>query len=401
LIDPRSEAALRGQVRQGERLGAYGGRWRTLHAEVLTRLVQRGAKVVVFDFQFERFRDGLGQLRPATPLEQAGTEALASAILKARSAGTTVVIAAGAKQASGELDTHPSIRDALAQAPSQTMAASGSVASPCIAFAEHGLAVFLPLLIVHPQQPHQPSLALAALAGHWNLGNPVIDRAAGTLYLAEGGRQRAVQFAGMGRTVTGPEGCSTFVRGDVPAYQIVDVSRQELARANPAVIPFEHLLGTGAGARLDGKIVMVGADLRGSLDTRADAHRVLVCDATPWSCSMRERSGLDLHVDALNSLLTRRGTRPIGAWAQLPIMLLFTFAAAWLRLRNRDAPAWQRRGVLALLVMLDLALVSFAAIKLGVLMDEAYHLLAMVGAHLFVGRVDPPQAERSLRQNVV
>jgi hypothetical protein len=352
-------------------------------------LTDAGAKVVAFDIQFGNFRDAQDRPRNPSPLEQEGTEAFAAAIQRARRRGTAVVVAAGAKSADGTLDTHPLVAEALAaQGTASSAYAVGAIASACISFAEYGPAVFVPLLTTHAQRPHQPGIALAALAGLWNLPNLVLDRSARMLFLAGGGRQGSVAFAGLGRTIERGEQCVTFVPGDVPAQQIVDLSPSPLTRGNQAVIPFEDVLQGKADAAVAGKIILVGAQLRESNGALRDGHRVLQCGAAPWSCAWTSRWGMELHLDALSNLLERRAVRPIGPIEQLGVILALCLAVAWFRLRNRDERAWRRWGALAALVVVDLGLVAAAAIVGDILMDEAYHVVAMVGTHLIVGRLD-------------
>jgi hypothetical protein len=97
---------------------------------------------------------------------------------------------------------------------------------------------------------------------------------------------------------------------------------------------------------------------------------------------------MNLHLDALSNLLQGRAIRPIGPIEQLCFILLLCTGVAFLRLRYRDREPWQRRAALAGMVMLDLLLVAAVAILGDILMDEAYHVMAMVGTDLIVGRLD-------------
>jgi hypothetical protein len=103
---------------------------------------------------------------------------------------------------------------------------------------------------------------------------------------------------------------------------------------------------------------------------------------------------MSIHVDALNNLLRGRAIRPIAPALQLLLMLALCMAVTWQRLRTRERPPWVQRGRLIGLMALDLVFVAVAAVFFDVLMDEAYHLIAMLGTYLVVGRLDrhPPRA---------
>lgn len=392
VIDDRSVEALQEQRRFGEPFGPMGPNWRVLEADALTHLADAHAKVVVFDTMF-------GVRAPASPLVREGTKALAAAIDSARRRGTAVVIAASTKDAAGELDTDPLIREALEErGPSDAHYAPGYLASPCLGFADSGAAVFVTLVTTRPDRAPQPSLALAALLSLWQTPSVAVDAADRTLFLNGAGPQRELGFAGFGRKIGADSGCGALVLGDVPGQQVVELSPAGLERGAASVTPFEDVLASSSKLEVAGKIVVLGAQMfdspaqPGVARHKVDGHEILQCPA-PWSCARAEHFGMSIHVDALNNLLRGRAIRPIAPALQLLLMLALCMAVTWQRLRTRERPPWVQRGRLIGLMALDLVFVAVAAVFFDVLMDEAYHLIAMLGTYLVVGRLDRASAE--------
>lgn len=401
VIDDQSVAALRDQRRFGQRLGKMGPNWRVLQAELLTRLADAQARVVVFDTSF-------GARDDPSPLVEGGTRAFADAIERARRRGTAVVIAAGNESESGMLDTDPQIQRALdAVGPTGSADAPGYIASPCLGFANSGAAVFVTLVTTRPDRAPRPSLALAAASSLWNTPHIAVDAADRNLFLSGSGGQRELGFAGFGRRLTAPSGCGALIAGDVPGQQIVELSPAERTRGQAAVTPFEDAIATSGALDVAGKVVLVGAQMFADAPRSdgerimVDGHEVIECASSPLSCNTTQRWGMGIHLDALNDLLQGRVARPIAPLYQLLLMLALCVVVTWHRLQSRDRAPWFRRGVLAGLIVVDLVVVVMAGVFFDVLMDEAYHVLAMIGTYLVVGYLDrraavpPALAQRS------
>jgi uncharacterized membrane protein YbjE (DUF340 family) len=135
--------------------------------------------------------------------------------------------------------------------------------------------------------------------------------------------------------------------------------------------------------------VLVGTHLS-HLKSHPEYHPgydVMQCGSTPWSCRMARRSGMSLHLAALNSLLEGRALRIIAPLSQLLVILALCACVAWQCVRNRNR-RWPRRAALLGLMLADLLLVAAAGLWLGLIMDEAYHLIAMLFTYALIRRLD-------------
>jgi hypothetical protein len=328
---------------------------------------------VAFDF-------GINSGAPDSPKVAAGTAQLAETIDYARSRGTAVIIGVRKKELDGSIDTEPSVFQALQL--TKPGYALGYAANPCTGIS-NGASVFTTPLVIHPGRPHHASIALASVAALWRTPGIAIDRADRMVFLSGEGGQHDVAYARLARPLTGNPGCGALIAGDQPAQQLIDVSAGDVARGAAQVTPFEDAVSGAGLPDLKGKLVFVGGQL-----PRDDLHRVLQCGATPWSCAYVDRWGFGLHLDAVNSVLHERAIRPIQPFSQLLLILALCLTVAWQRLQNRGRALWVRRASLLGLVLVDMVLVAGAAVFLEVLMDQAYHLLAMLSVYALVGRLD-------------
>jgi CHASE2 domain-containing sensor protein len=370
VVDRETAGALQHERRAGYAVGAKAeAEWRVLYAELVTRLADAGAGALVFDKYFPVLEG------PAkTPLAELGTTQLAAAINHARGKGTAVVVA-------GASDTDPRVRAALeAPGPAGMRHALGSEASSVIETDVAGAAVMNPLLLKRASSAHLPSLALDGVAGLWQTPNVFLDEADRTVFLSGAGTQRELGFAGLGPRFD--KAMDVVQVGDVPARQILDLSAGDPRRGHADVVPFEDVVrAPGDLARFQGKLVLVGTQLSHS------GYDVMQCGSTPWSCRMAKRSGMSFHLAAINSLLEGRALRLVNPFSQLLVMFALCACVAWQRVRNRDR-TWLRRVSLLGLMAADLLLVAVAVLVFGVIMDEAYHLIAMLFTYLLVRRLD-------------
>jgi CHASE2 domain-containing sensor protein len=386
LSDDETFEALKAEQREGGPVGAAGGAaWRVLYAELTRRLADAGAKALVFDRYFLAPGEEADEQVDAE-LVEIGTSRLAESFLHARSKGTAVVIA-------GAGDTDPRIRAALeAVGPPGTRFALGAEASSAIEIADAGAAVFLPLLLKRVAGPNLAGLALAGVSGFWRTPNAFLDEADRTIFLGGGGAQREVGFAGLGLPFR--EAADVVQEGDVPARQILDLSAGEPKRGRAGVVPFEQVVQSPAPrSRFEGKLVLVGTHLSQpkSHPEYHPGYEVMQCGSTPWSCRMARRSGMSLHLAAVNSLLEGRALRIIAPFSQLLVILALCACVAWQCVRNRNR-SWLRRGALLGLMLADLLLVAAAGLWLGLIMDEAYHLIAMLFTYALTRRLDRHEA---------
>jgi hypothetical protein len=194
-----------------------------------------------------------------------------------------------------------------------------------------------------------------------------------------------VAYAGLGRPLEQEDG--QLKPGDVPAQQAVELAARDMKRGDVGVFAFEDVLRGASLAEFRDRLIVIGAQLH-EAGNALDVHRVRVCGVAPWTCRQVERWGMNLHVDAINDLLRGRAIRPIAPITQLAWILVLCVGVAWQRIRTRDAAPWRQRVIFAGLVVADLILVAAAAIYLELLMDELYHVLAMLSAYLIVSRLD-------------
>lgn len=316
-------------------------RWRANHARALRKLA--GARVVAYDMFFEE-----------KPEASKGTQELADAIREVRAHGTSVVV--GARNRDGaELRVAPPLRAALREPHGH---AAGTVAHACLG-ATNGLSTYVPLVAKDEHGAVFQSLALAAYAGSGKVG-PNVDRDAELTLLQ---KDQATQIRMAGDDLPVRDTTCGALRGTTPARYYLDNFPYRLEKANPAVIPFEHLLEAGVPReRVAGKLVLIGSWREG-----VDSQRVWDVDGP------RDTAGMKVQAAAINTLLREQFIRPVGPGLQLGWLGALAVAASLIRSKISGDRPGTRLALLFSLIGLDLALAT-ALSAAGLLSEVPYHV---------------------------
>jgi CHASE2 domain-containing sensor protein len=330
--------------------------WRARHARLLDRLSEAGAKVVAFD---ERMRT-----------EQEADAALADAIRRARGRGTEVVLAAGA------FDGHaPRLSRAVRDA-----ATAWGVA--CLGQKWVGTTAIVPLVTSKegwPPSAGLPAFSLAAvLAYRGDTLARVVDAGAGpdgaerpgrvaTLNPLSG-RLEPLAFSDRERIRWASAGCEALAPGDAVGTRIIDHSAPDPLRAR--TLRYEDVeAGAFDAGRVAGRIVVVG--------TAREPFRIL------RGLSRETRSGMELHADAVNTLLSGVTLRPAAEAWQLVVTLVMAAIGGALR-SARFERRW-RWAALAAAALLYLAADVWLYASRQLLLNTLFQLGALVAAYAIVG----------------
>lgn len=331
----------------GKRLDA---RWRGRLAALLDRLVEAQAAVVAFDVTF----------KPTADAPPEATAALARAIREARRAGTGVVVAV--KEMSEEepvLD--PQIRAALVEPiPGGAHGAWGSAALGTEFRIAHGMLIERPRGSRH----YVRSLGLEAAAAFWGeklLGVDVEDRkivlgsGASTLHSIDYAWEEDPPFW---------QDTKMIRAADHVFYQFADPSPASALRAPTRTLLYEDVV-KAAPTELRGKLVLVG-----ETETE-DSARV-------WRGWTEVHWGVELHAQAISTLLRQVVIRPVHPAAQFVWMLGLAALAAGVRLL---VPSPTRRRILLAALALTCVVATIAASAFYLLLNLPYLLLSLLLGH--------------------
>jgi CHASE2 domain-containing sensor protein len=379
LIDAQSQRMLKTERVAGDLVGDFGPSWRGLHARVLDRLSEAGARVVAFDVAFQE--------EPSNPAAIAGTAALAESILRAAKRGTHVVLTAMEHGPTGAPLIAGSLRDALAATRRDDRCA---VAHPCIGEPERGAAVpLLPLVLVHPVSGSSSndhavsfSLSLCAMAlAHETL--PSWSPQAGLVFLATP-QATSVASTGLEREPSVAK-CRMAREGQEAVQRVLAPFATDLVRTNGRVMPFETILG---GSKLDvaGKIVLIGQrDL--------DDHDIAFAEAAPEG---KPLWGVSAHAAAIDALLQGDDgliTVIAPLWQILWVAALCILTLG-LRTRLAEAEPWSRRMSVCLLATANAGVCVCVAAFGGLVTDPGNHLLCMMIVYGIAAAVESQRRKR-------
>lgn len=350
-----------------ERLGRPGPNWRSAHAQLIDRLVEAGAKVIVFDLFFER---------PAA----ADGEFLA-ALDRARQRGTRVIV--GIRR---QVDGRPAMISGLRE-----MAAGSGLL--CLG-GRLGYASTAPLAVVKAitgEEGRDPRdapgrdrfMAIASLAAGGEL--VAVDAQLRQLTLVgEGGQtlwQGALQPVGRQLEASGQASrdCPLLAENDFVATTLIRLAPREAWRDPRRRYDYEQISSptvAPADLRLAGSIVLVG-------DTRRQGDEFLVRRglAAEW------RAGVELHADVVNNLLQGTHVRGLSPPAQFLVMPVLAAFGGWLRLTRPDMSRRRRTLLLCGAVVLYLAVTVVFYTWYSLLFNTAYHLGALFLAYGLFGRI--------------
>jgi len=349
------------------RLGPPGPAWRSEHARLIDRLVEAGAKVIVFDLYFER--------------TGADDAELIAAIERARQRGSQVFVGVGRL-----LEGRPVAIPGLGEAAS-------SLGMLCIG-GRIGYASVAPLAAVKAP-------AAGAAGSHAPVGDSgrfiaIAMLAAGAETLAVDERRRQLTVVSeQGQTLwQGPlkpikvqveasgelnNDCPLLLAGDRVAEMMIRVAPAGAWRDPLRRFDYQQVAGSTAGFRpgqLEGRIVLVGDARPG-----ADEFRTL------RGLRQEVRHGVELHADVVNNLIQGIQTRRLETTQQFLLMLLFAAAGGWLRVCRPGTSTLVRRLLLAPVLFAYLGVTVMVYASYGVLLNTAYHIGAFVLTYYLLGKL--------------
>ena len=372
-IDDDSEKRLR----KYERTPA----WRLDHAKLIDRLVELGAKTIVFDLFFESpMGDGTAD------------KALSDAITRAGARGVRVVV--GIKEFSqGQPNVLPALK-----------AAGAKTGSLCIGN-RLGYAFYAPLSIdadgksKHERPATNPALGLMAV---FPGDVEAIDEERGEIRIRDGTN---IRYAGysvldledkidqcptLGQGPTKDEG-GAEARMATAAMLLLRLSPSGYWHDATRRISYADVLNPAANApqfRPEGKITLIGVTRRGE-----DAHDVV----RGWTTE--KVYGVELHADAIANISRSIAVRPLGPTAQWLLMLALAAAGAALSFLLFDRPPWHRRLVLGAMLLAYATVGVACYLAFDILLNTLYDVAAFVAAYTWLSRLQrkalEPRAEVS------
>ena len=351
-IDEDSEKRLRKYERTPE--------WRLDHAKLIDRLVEHGAKTIVFDLFFE------------SPIgDETADAALADAIARAKAKGVRVIV--GIRGFSGG---KPKVLPALTSA---AAAAGSSTGSLCIG-TRLGYAFNVPLAVSVEETARRelpaknPALGLSAVFPGIV---EAIDEERGEVRIRDGGNNHFASYSVLDREDNAAD-CPTLGEGTAVATLLLRLSPGGYWRQAPRRIAYADVLAPAANvspSRLDGKIALIGVTLR------EDLHDVV----RGWSSE--KIYGVELHADTIVNLFRGVAVRPLGPTAQWLLMLGFAAAGAALSFVLFDRPAGQRRLVLGALLLAYAAIGVACYLAFDILFNTLYDIAAFAIAYAWLFRL--------------
>jgi CHASE2 domain-containing sensor protein len=309
--------------------------WRHEHAQLINTLAQAGAKALVLDFFM------------ILPSPYDGE--LTDAIKAARERGTAVVLGAPAT---------------ASRVPEVNNAANG-LGVLCIG-ERAGLASVVPLAAIKPDGSTLPSLALIAAQPFAKIS---VDTNSRQIFAATEKVVKPIAYSTSER-ITRKQSCRALGPGDEVLQLLIQLSPLEALRAAGTRYRYEDA-AANAGSFKD-KMILIAAE------TEDDMFWVF------RGLQREQRHGIELHADALNTLLNEVQIRPLTPWLQLFVMLclggLGAAAQVWLEKRSR-------RFLCFLVSVAWVAASIYFYIEYQVLLNLLYDVGALWIAYWVVGRI--------------
>lgn len=349
------------------RLGKFGPDWRREHARVIDKLVDAGAKAIVFDVFFEK--------------PNAADHELIAAIERARHAGSEVIIGVN-RLLDGQPATPPGLSTAVSTwgllcvggrlgYASVAPIAALKRASPAGADSPPGERIGARIAAIATLAVGGKTLAVDKPLHELT----VISDSGGTLWR---GPLKPVRetIDGSGQA---SKACPLLASGDQVAEALIRLAPIDVWRQPPRRYDYEQISGPAAtigSGELAGKIVLIGDARAGS-----DHFRVL------HGLGSALRHGVELHADIVNNLLQGMHVHGLDPLLQALVMVVLAAAGGWLRLfRPAIRPLWRRLLLLGCL-LLYLALTVLIYAQFGVLLNTAYHIGALLLGYWLLGRL--------------
>jgi len=365
-IDDETEKRLRKYERTAS--------WRLDHAKVIDRLIELGARTIAFDIYIENpVGDGSADL------------ALAAAIARAGERKVPVIV--GIR---GFSSGAPTVLPALQSVTAGKDSLTGSL---CIGN-RLGYAFYAPLAIDanrrsrHERPAVNPALGLMAV----HPGKlEAIDEERGEIRIRDSTTHddRFAPYSLLQREDRSDK-CPTLGQGPLAsdgkpaaaatvAMLLLRLAPNGYWHEPARRISYANVLDSAPGAVLPplaGKIALVGVTLRDE-----DKHDVV----RGWTT---ERVyGMELHADTIANLSRGIAVRPLGPTAQWVLMLALAAAGAALSFVLFDRPRWQRRLVLAALLVVYAAAGVACYLAFDILLNTLYDISAFALAYAWISRL--------------
>jgi CHASE2 domain-containing sensor protein len=359
-IDEDSEKRLRKYERTPE--------WRRDHAKLIDRLVDLGARTIVFDLYFE---STIGN-------ETAADSALAEAIARANAKGTRVIVGIRAL-VEGKPKVLPVLTSATAAGSSAASSSDSFTGSLCIG-TRLGYAFNVPLAVSAEDKGKRelpaknPALGLAAV---FPGAVEAIDEERHEIRIRDRNDNRFALYSVLDFEDGGSD-CPTLGAGTAVATLLLRLSPSGYWREPPRRIAYADVLAPPSAAqplKLDGKIALVGVTLR------EDQHDVV----RGWASE--KIYGAELHADTIANLSRGVAVRPLGPTAQWLLMLVLAAAGAALSFVLFDRPAGQRRVALGVLLLAYAAVAVACYLAFDILFNTLYDVAASAVAYAWLSRL--------------
>jgi CHASE2 domain-containing sensor protein len=336
--------------------------WRGRHAQLLDRLTQAGAAVVVFDFFFERATEFDGRFARAVHAAQERGSRVVFAMKELDAGAPRLAPALRATGADWGVACLGHQQGYLFSAPLARAVAPQRAANPFEALAE--------------EPADTPTLALAASFG----GTPDLIRT----------KMREIILQGAERGVA-PVGFSSleqWQRSRCPALpdDVVVASRLLLLSPltywrNPARrLDYADVVDPAAPlpTSLRGDVVVVG------LATRSGRDEYTVRQGL----ASEDRFGVELQADAIRNLLSGFTLRPLKPGTQLIWMLALASLGAVAAFFTAGRPRSQRMALLAAMLAVYATLAAAMLVRSGTLFNPVYDLGAFLITFAILGRLE-------------
>lgn len=341
LIVPIIEESIRSLNKN-----SFDSSWRREHARLIHRLVDAKAKVIAFDLYFRKSSSFDDEFR--------------NAVDYASQHGVDVIVGLRNMADIGLFSNiYPSLLNV------------NQVGTLCIG-EKQGYANVLPLVSVKAENEKLfPSLALATYAAfldkHIGLNPDPLEQ---ELYLSSGDQAfiKKIPFYSLQTIDREHIQCGFITQGDRIAEFIIDLSPIKKIRSTSTRVPYHTLLNKMPDELrqiVESRIVLVGRE-----------------SDTDWFTLFRgikrqKRSGLELHADALHTLLKGIAIRPLGVMGDLLVMLSMSLMGALIAIKIPLNRSKARSIVLTVItgIYLTAAVNIFRSDK--ILLNMLYHLSAM------------------------
>jgi beta-lactam-binding protein with PASTA domain/CHASE2 domain-containing sensor protein len=273
--------------------------WRPRHASVINQLADAGAKVVAMDMLFQTDHTEYEPL-------------LVAAVRRARERGTAVVVAVGNLQ-----DSEPNLLAGL-----RGVVTSWGLA--CLGQKWVGAMSTVPLVTDKSGSPANvrlPALSLAAVLAYrgetlWRIVDTQDPGALGGAAAldARTGQLRHVEFSDVERVVWSTSKCTIIAPGDTVGTRIID--QTSLPEIRKHLLRYEDVeAGRFDRSLVAGRIVVVGSSRESFGALSGLIHQA--------------RSGMELHADAINTVLSGVTIRPLnGGWQFVITLVMAAIGAA-------------------------------------------------------------------------